>query len=272
MRKICFVFIMLVCFSLQINAETFRVGLYPYDSPSKLYKNFKTLLDYMEKHSGYKFEMVMARNYITHIRNVGEGRVDIAIMGPLPYVRVKDKFRNIEAIAKLSFYDDRMNNILFIANSKYNISNLADLKGKSFAFGDYNSCGSHYFPRYVLLKSGIKLSDFKFYDFLGSHSKVVLAVANGDFDAGGVRSDIFYNYPNRNLKIIGGPFKIDPHVIVINNKIDKHIVDKLKNILFNINDPNVLSNIENNFKGFEIVKNEEFNTIRKIIKIIDEEY
>lgn len=272
MKVKAFVLLFIFAFISFSYAQVFKVGLYPYDSPSKLYKDFKQLQNYLENKTGYKLEIIMARNYSTHIRNVGEGKVDIAILGPVPYVRVKDKFKNIEAVAKLSFSDNRMNNVVFIANSNSEINKLGDLKGKSFAFGDYNSCGSHYFPRYILQKNSIKLSDFKLYDYLGSHSKVILAVAHGDFDAGGVREDIYRHYANRNVKIIGGPFEIAPHVIVFNVNLNKVAVDKLKSALFSLNDPKILNNLEENFVGFKPVNDSEFDKIRNILQKIEEEH
>lgn len=269
-KKIILLFFFVIV-SLNSYSEVIKVGLYPYDSPSKLYKDFKLLQNYLEQNTGAKIEIIMARNYITHIRNVGEGKVDIAIMGPVPYVRVKDKFKTIEPVAKLAFSDNRMNNVLFIANAKSDITKLSDLKNKSFAFGDYNSCGSHYFPRYILQKNGIKLSDFRFYDYLGSHSKVVLSVAHGDFDAGGVREDIYHHYANRNVKVIAGPYSIAPHVIVFNKNLNNIIAAKLKNALFALDDPKILNALEKNFIGFKPVKDEEFDNIRKILKNIEDE-
>jgi len=266
--KCMFTIVLILIFNVSYG-ESIKIGLYPYDSPSKLYKDFKLLKDYLEKKADVKIDIIMSKNYISHIRNVGEGKVDLALMGPVPYVRAKDKFNNILLLAKLSFSDNRMNNVIFIANANTNIQKLQDLKGKSFAFGDYNSCGSHYFPRFILQKNGIRLSDFKFYDYLGSHSKVILAVAHGDFDAGGVREDILHHYKNRNVKIIAGPFEIAPHVIVAKSDIASDLVVKIKDALFKLSDKNILNNLEENFEGFKPVKDSEFNNIRKILTEIE---
>lgn len=257
--------------SLYAEENVLKFGLFPYDSPVEQYESFSHIKDYLEKELKIKVKIVIAYNYITQIKNIGEGVVDLALLGPLPYVKVEDKFKNITLVAKLNFEDERMNNIVFISQKNSPINSLEDLKDRTFAFGDYNSCGSHFFPRYILKNNKINLLDFKYYDYLGSHSKVILAVANGDFEAGAVREDIYLKYIDRNIKVIAGPYKIDPHVIAANNKLSRELISKIKGALYKLKDKNILYKFEDEFAGFLPVNDSDFKVIREIVKEIEKE-
>jgi phosphonate transport system substrate-binding protein len=75
---------------------------------------------------------------------------------------------------------------VFIARPASGIRSLADLKGKTFAFGSVSSTSGHLMPRYFLLKSGVN-PDRDFAQkpaFSGAHDATALWVEAGKVDAG----------------------------------------------------------------------------------------
>lgn len=257
-------------FASTSHGETIKFGLLPYDSPTKLYKDFLPLKEYLTKKTGFDIEIVLAPNYTRQIKNIGEGDVDFALVGPVPYVRLVDKYKTTDTIAKLNFENDLMNYVVIIAGEKKDIQSVSDLKGKSFAFGDYQSCGSHFYPRYILEKNGVTLKDLKMYDFISGHSKVILAVEHGDFDGGGVRLDIFNNYKNRGVKVIGGPYRIASHVIVAKKALPEKTKHIFKKALFDLKNHEILEKFENGLSGFVEADDSEFESIRDIINHIED--
>ncbi|BCB97043.1 hypothetical protein JZK55_19650 [Dissulfurispira thermophila] len=248
---------------------TLTFGLYAYDNPSKIYQDFSPLLQYIFKKTGLKINLVIAPNYISNIRNIGEGKVDIAFMGPSPYIRANDKFGGVELLARFVMKDNRIDSMVIIAHKESGIKTISDIKGKSFAFGDHQSYGSHFYPRFLLSKAGVRLRDLKYYDYLNSHSRVVLAVSHRDFDAGGIREDIYEKYKDRPIKVIAGPFHIPPHVIVCRKGLSDDIRRKLKNALLNLRDRSVLASIDPEFIGFSNVKDEDFLQAREVVNFVE---
>ena len=194
--------------------ETLTLGLPPFANPSVLQHNFMPLAQYLSSAIGQPVTLTFSPNYISHVMRLGRGEIDIGYVGPSPYVKVKDKFGGVELLARLQFENDSNNQIVFVTGKQSSIKAISDLAGKTFAFGDYQSFGSHFLPRYLLHENGLPVKDLTAYDYVGSHDNVVLSVLHGDFDAGGVRFDIFKKYEDRPLRIIYGPEKFSPHVLV----------------------------------------------------------
>ncbi len=241
-------------------------GLYPYSNPSVMYKNFLPLMKYLSGKTGLPVEIVFAPNYTAHIRNIGTGRVDLGYLGPSPYVKVKDHFGGIELLAQVKTEDESNNRMVIIVHRDSPLSGLEDLKGRSFAFGDYQSFGSHFMPGYILLKHGVSLYDLKIYDYVRSHDNVVLSVLHGDFDAGGVREDIFNKYRSRKIRVLAGPFSIPPHVIVVRSNVDVKIKRNLRDALLHLNDRKILRKVNPYAIGFAPVGDSDFDFAREVIK------
>jgi phosphonate transport system substrate-binding protein len=67
------------------------------------------------------------------------------------------------------------------------ITSLDDMKGKSFAFGDPNSTSGYLIPSIEIPAEGYSMDEGKYFGkiaFSGGHEQTIVAVANGDFDAG----------------------------------------------------------------------------------------
>ncbi|HRQ57239.1 MAG TPA: phosphonate ABC transporter substrate-binding protein [Azoarcus taiwanensis] len=73
------------------------------------------------------------------------------------------------------------------ARTDRGINSLDDLKGKVFAFGDPNSTSGYLIPSIEIPQSGYSMKPGEFFGdirFVGGHEQTIVAVANGDVDAG----------------------------------------------------------------------------------------
>jgi len=245
-------------------------GIYPYDTPTQVYNSFEPLTKIIATALGRPVEIVIAPNYMAHIANISEGRVDLGFMGPSPYIKAHDRFGGVVLLARLITQGQRNDRLVVIAHRNSGLSSLKDLKGRTFAFGDHQSYGSHFYPRYLLSKNGVKLKDLKSYDYLGNHSRVVLAIAHRDFDAGGVREDIYDRYRDRPIKKIAGPFSMPPHVIVCRNGLPEETRKKIEALLFAPIDPKVLQAIDPVLTGFGPVADGDFAEARMVVDYVED--
>src|SRR5581483_1617596 len=80
----------------------------------------------------------------------------------------------------------------FIVPADSPVKSLADLKGKTFAFGSPSSTSGHLMPRYFLLKAGIDPDrDFSRVAYSGAHDATVAFVASGRAAGGVLNSSVW---------------------------------------------------------------------------------
>jgi phosphonate transport system substrate-binding protein len=249
------------------NAISF--GINPYANPSVIFENFKPLADYLSNQIGITVRITIASNYVRHIINLGTGKIDIGYAGPSPYVKIRDKFGTIEPLAKIKMKNDVNDRMVIVTHKNSGIEKLADLKSKTFVFGNHQSFGSHFMSRYILSKNGIQLKDLMGYDCATSHDNVVLSVLHEDFEAGGMREDIYLKHQDGSLKIIYGPISIPPHVIVSRSSLAEDIKRKIRHALLRLKDPSVLASINMSMEGFLPVSDSEFDPAREVINYME---
>jgi phosphonate transport system substrate-binding protein len=153
------------------------------------------------------------------------------------------------------------------------IKTLADLSGKSFAFGDPNSTMSHVVPRAHLKKAGISLDLLERHEFLGSHHDVALGVLGGYFDAGGVKEEVFYEYEKRGLRVLAKSPPISEHVFMARSDLSPALVARLQKAFMAVNQhpqkDYILKSIKKSVTGFAPAANRDYDELRELMKFAE---
>ena len=195
-------------------------AVHPYDTPSRIESRFRPLCDYLGKQLGRPVDLYLAHSYGDQIRRISHGQVDFAYMGPTPYLRAHDHYLNdttaydLPILAGETQKGEAGFRSVIVTLDSSPIHALSDLRGRTLALGDPRSFGSHFTPRALLWQAGLTLADLKDYAYLGRHERAALAVAHGDFDAGGLRKEVAEIYLDRGLRIVAETPLLPPHVIV----------------------------------------------------------
>ncbi|MDZ7641522.1 MAG: PhnD/SsuA/transferrin family substrate-binding protein [Desulfurivibrio sp.] len=246
-----------------------RFALPPYVNPARLYESFTPLARSLAAATGREVRLVLSPNYISLIRKLGRGEADIAFVGPSPYVKVKDAYHSIELLARLDMQDQTNDKVVLISRRDSGINSPAELAGRTFAFGDYHSFGSHFMSRFILNEHGVPPARLLAYDYVGSHDNVALGVRHGDFEAGGLRLDIFNRYRDEDLRIIHGPVAIPPHALVCRSSLPKESKRQLRRHLLALDDAAILQAVDPALLGFAPVADRDFDSARRIIGRIE---
>lgn len=132
---------------------------------------------------------------------VGAGLVDFILVNPAIYVNLEVRHR-VSRIATLKnrWGDEAYNifgGVIFARAERYDLNTLEDLKGSTFVAVDETSLGGFLMALRELKAQGINpYRDFIDLSFAGTHDEVVMAVREGKFDAGNVRTDILERMAN----------------------------------------------------------------------------
>lgn len=251
-------------FSMDITArETLVFGVHPYKKPSKIYEMFKPLTRDLGNRMGKEIKLVIGKSYADIIEQHQQGQIDFGYFGPASYVKTRKKIHIIPlARIKMKGRGAFRGVIMVRADSK--IKTLAQLKSKSFAFGDPESTLSHYVPHYMLIQAGVTLSDLNNYAFTGNHDNVALNVLHGNFTAGGLKPAVAKQYLNKGLRILAKSQWIPEHLFAANEKLKATDRNKLKQALLQTK-TEILKHIKPSITGIEPAMDEDYNGLRKII-------
>jgi phosphonate transport system substrate-binding protein len=168
-----------------------KVSAIPDEAPTELQRKFKPLGDYLAKEIGMKVEFTPVTDYAAVVESLATRKLDMAWLGGFTFVQAKERTKGT-AIPIVQRAEDEKFTSRFIVPADSTAKTLADLKGKSFAFGSPSSTSGHLMPRYFLLKAGVNPEkDFKNVAFSGAHDATVAFVAGGKAEAGVLNASVW---------------------------------------------------------------------------------
>ena len=146
--------------------------------------NAQPIVEILRKELGMEIQPFVATDYTGVVEALRVNKLDVAFLAPASYVLAKNE-ADIKVILKSERKGIPFYYAAIITRADSAIHTLADLRGKTFAFGDPLSTTGHVFPRKMLKDRGIDpVRDFKHILYSGGHDATVLAVFNGKVDAG----------------------------------------------------------------------------------------
>ena len=184
------------------NPDKLRIALLPDENASTIIQNAQPLKKYLEEVLKKPVEIIVTTDYSSMIEAMRFGRIEVGYFGPFSYVLAKSKAPEIEPFGVGVEKGKPNYQSILIATADGPVKELADIKGKPFAFGDRASTSSHLAPRALLAKQGlIGDADYKVVH-LGQHDAVARAVAAGQVPAGALSESIY--------RILVETKKVDP--------------------------------------------------------------
>lgn len=172
--------------------EPVRVGMIPDAGATQVSIDQKAPLQaYLAKALDRPVRLIIPTNYNATVEALGNGSLDFAYLGGLTYVKAHARYGAVPLVQRKI---DTEFHSLFITQADSDIHSLADLKGKSLAFGDIVSTSGHLMPYRALEQAGIDTArDLKWTRYTGSHAATVQAVAAGIADAGACDETVLHS-------------------------------------------------------------------------------
>lgn len=168
-----------------------RITAIPDESPTELQRKFKPMGEYLSKETGMKVEFTPVTDYAAVVEALATNKIDLAWLGGLTFVQAKIR-TNGKALPIIQRVEDEKFTSVFIVPINSPIKTLADVKGKTIAFGSPSSTSGHLMPRVYLIQVGINPdTDFKNVAFDGAHDATVAFVGSGRADVGALNSSVW---------------------------------------------------------------------------------
>ena len=182
-------------------AETLTFSPMPLEKPKTIVNQWRSALDFLEGVLGDNIRIAYPSSNAEIVDRFRSGEVDLAYLGPLPYMELKKTFPEAEPLVHVVESDGQAKYtcaIIALAEHKLSVKALRD---KTIALTQPMSTCGYLASDGILHRagSGIEYNRFR---YLGTHEKVALAVARGDFDAGGVKTTIGRRYEHLGVRVI----------------------------------------------------------------------
>jgi phosphonate transport system substrate-binding protein len=172
------------------DSQVLRISSIPDEAPTELQRKFTPLAKYLESATGMKVEYTPVTDYAAVVEALAAKKIDLAWLGGFTFVQAR--LRTGDAIPIVQRAEDEKFTSTYIAGADSGVNGLADLKGKTFAFGSPSSTSGHLMPRYFLGKEGIDPDrDFARIAFSGAHDATAAFVESGRVDAGVLNSSVW---------------------------------------------------------------------------------
>jgi len=171
-------------------AEPLRVSAIPDEAPTELLRKFEPLGKYLSQRLGMEVKFVPVADYPAVVESLASHRLDMAWLGGFTFVQVHLKDPKATPLVQRE-QDAKFTSKFITANP--DVKSLADLKGKSFAFGSISSTSGSLMPRYFMLKEdNIKPERyFSRVAYSGAHDATVAWVQAGKVDGGVLNASVW---------------------------------------------------------------------------------
>lgn len=210
------------------------LAVHPYLPRDEIFARFTPLANYIAQAIGRSVEVHIGQNYDEHVDAIGSDSVDIAYMGPVPYVKLVSKYGAKPLLARQVINGKPFLKGEIIVRKESPLQSLAELKGKRFVFTDATSTMGSVLPQKMLLQAGVPLTSLAGYKFIEGHDNVALAVLAGDFDAGAVKEEVFQKYEPKGLRALAHLPEVYDHLFVTSSKLPASMVDSIRRLLLDM--------------------------------------
>jgi len=245
--------------------QRIRFGSVAMDIPAVMHRRLTPLTHYLSQTLGMPVSLKLAENMPGAIRDVADGKVDLAYLTPVAYLKAHSK-GGVKLVVKTITEGKGSFKLMIVVRSDSPIKSVADLVGKKFAFGDRAAL----LQRAVVVGSGMKLSQLQSYDFLGHYDNIVRAVLHGEYDAGIVKDTMAYKWQGKGIRVIFASEDLPPYNIAASARISDRLLHKLKKAFLDLDARNpehmkIIKTLDKNYDGFATTSDREYDVVRKLI-------
>ena len=156
-------------------------------SPEEDARQYLPFLRYLSDATGYHFTLRFTPEGGDVADELGRGGIQFAAVGASSYIQAHERWGVVPMVRGINSQGRAEYQSVIVVAPDSRIRSVAELRGKRFAFGDYNSTQGHVIPRIVLEEFGVALDELQSHVYTESHRACVNTVLAGEADACGMQ-------------------------------------------------------------------------------------
>lgn len=230
LRTAMFLFALLLATS-PAAAESLVFAPLPMETPYTVAAQWRPLLSYLEQKLGTTLQIDYSASNDEVIEKFRTGCLDLAYLGPLPYVKLRNSFPAAEPVVIFLEKDGESTYTCALVTAAGSPLNLKSLKHKRLALTQPLSTCGFFATQGLLQQHGNSLEENR-YRYLGPHDEVALAVVRGDFDAGGLKTAIARKYAHLGLTVLAESPAMPGLALIANkNRLSADRIEQIRQAL-----------------------------------------
>ncbi len=191
-------------------------------------QQFSPMSHYLEEATGTSVELRYYANYQTLVGDMAADKIDLAYLGPLPYILLRQQHPDLVEIASFIDADGKTTYSCSLVHFDNDL-NLNMLTGQqAIALPQPYSTCAYLMTDLFFKQRGMNLKDHKYY-YAGNHAEAVLDVIRGKAAFAGVKTSIAERYRHLGIKITENDRQVPGLILVANpNTLPAETIEKNK--------------------------------------------
>ena len=197
--------------------QTLRFAPLPMQDPETVVREVRPMLAYLSRELGVEVAIDYSTSYDEVLERFRGGEVDLAYLGPLPYVLLREQYPHARPL--VAFREPGGDalytcSVVMFADDRRPMRELA---GESVALTQPLSTCGYLATAHLLGSGGVQLQDTR-YRYLEHHDDVALAVVRGEVMAGGLKTHIARKYAHLGLQALAETEPLPGFALVVNDE------------------------------------------------------
>ncbi len=229
------------------------IGIEPEHNIFDQVRRYRVLAGYLSKQLGMEVELTIMSRYGEVVKRFRSLRLDGALLSSYTATLAIREFDLSPLVYLVGQGESSSSRGYIFVRKDSGMETVEDLRGSSLVFVDPATTEGYLFARAFFRKRGIEYQDsyFSRYYFSGSHASAVYAVLDGRADVGSAKDTVFNDLVRKDhsigqeLKILAKSPPVPEVTLCMNKNLDPELLDKLQNILLNM---------DQNIQGYNVLK------------------
>lgn len=213
----CLLFVLFLGLAAPVWAETITFAPLPMENRETVLKQFMPMATYLRQTLGLEVRFNYSDSYEEILEKFQSGAIDLAYLGPLPYVTLKTKVDQAEPLVHFNEPSGKpLYTCAIVALADKQID-LAGLSNQKVALTQPLSTCGFLSTNGLLREKGSSLAK-NLFRYLDKHDEVALAVVRGEYEIGGIKTAIGKKYAHLGLSVLAETAPLPSFALIANGK------------------------------------------------------
>jgi len=236
----------------------------PMENKEAIYKTFAPLTNYLGQTLHVNIQYDFSPSYEILLDKIANGQVDIAYLGPLPYVTLRKNYPFVIPLVHFKEASGEARYTCSIIGWDGDVKALSTMRQATIALTDpLSTCG--YLSTEGLLKKMHNSLENNNYRYVQKHDEVALEIIRGNYQYGGIKTSIAKRYQHLGITILTTTEPLPGFAMIANTKrLSPEMMTQLQHALLQINQIDKSAWGENVKYGCIEAKDQDYQALREL--------